>query len=64
MKMAHEVTLYTNKMCPFAQKAWIAIDEKKDARGTKFVMEEIGLYGSGGKPAWFLKVIGQYVGSN
>ena len=55
-RMAGEVTLYTNKMCPFAQKAWIALEEKKAAHGVPFAMEEIGLYGAGGKPGWFLKV--------
>lgn len=49
-------TLITNKMCPFAQKAWIALEEKKAADGVAFELEEIGLYGSGGKPAWFLKM--------
>uniref|UniRef100_A0A7S0DZ82 GST N-terminal domain-containing protein n=1 Tax=Hanusia phi TaxID=3032 RepID=A0A7S0DZ82_9CRYP len=45
-----DVTLYTNKMCPFAQKAWIALEEKK----VKYELVEINLYGSGGKPGWFL----------
>ncbi|EKX51127.1 hypothetical protein GUITHDRAFT_161619 [Guillardia theta CCMP2712] len=45
-----DVTLYTNKMCPFAQKAWIALEEKK----VKYDLVEISLYGSGGKPRWFL----------
>eukprot|EP00980_Cylindrotheca_fusiformis_P020468 scaffold7519_cov54-Cylindrotheca_fusiformis.AAC.2 len=39
----------TNKMCPFAQKAWIALE----ASGTNYQLEEISLYGSGGKPNWF-----------
>lgn len=45
-----EVTLYTNKMCPFAQKAWVALEEKQ----VEYEMVEVGLYGSGGKPSWFL----------
>jgi glutathione S-transferase len=55
--MSAEVTLYTNKMCPFAQKAWIALEEKKAAHGVPFKAEEISLYGAGGKPGWFLKVL-------
>jgi glutathione S-transferase len=54
--MTDKVTLYTNKMCPFAQKAWIALEEKKAVEGLNFAMEEIALYGSGGKPAWFMKM--------
>jgi len=54
--MSDGMTLYTNKMCPFAQKAWIALEEKKATHGLEFKLEEIGLYGSGGKPDWFLKL--------
>ena len=36
-------------MCPFAQKAWIALE----ASNTPYEMEEVSLYGSGGKPDWF-----------
>ena len=54
--MSNEMTLYTHKMCPFAQKAWIALEEKKATHGLEFKLEEIGLYGSGGKPDWFLKL--------
>lgn len=39
----------TNKMCPFAQKAWIALEVSK----TPYELEEVSLYGSGGKPDWF-----------
>ncbi len=42
----------TNKMCPFAQKAWIALE----ASDLSYEMKEISLYGSGGKPKWFLKL--------
>lgn len=39
----------TNKMCPFAQKVWIALEVAK----TPYELEEISLYGPGGKPDWF-----------
>jgi glutathione S-transferase len=39
----------TNKMCPYAQKAWIALE----ASNCDYELVEIGLYGSGGKPDWF-----------
>jgi len=39
----------TNKMCPYAQKAWIALEASK----TEYKMEEISLYGTNGKPKWF-----------
>mmetsp|Transcript_27241 Transcript_27241/g.33390 ORF Transcript_27241/g.33390 Transcript_27241/m.33390 type:complete len:256 (-) Transcript_27241:350-1117(-) len=42
----------TNKMCPFAQKAWIALECSE----TPFKMEEISLYGANGKPDWFWKL--------
>jgi len=42
----------TNKMCPFAQKAWIALE----ASGTSYQMKEISLYGHNGKPGWFLSL--------
>jgi len=42
----------TNKMCPFAQKAWIALEFTE----TPYEMEEVPLYGAGGKPDWFLKL--------
>lgn len=44
--------LVTHKMCPFAQKAWIALECSK----APYELEEISLYGSGGKPSWFLKL--------
>lgn len=55
-RMGQDLMLVTNKMCPFAQKAWIVLEEKKAAHGVDFTLEEIGLYGGGGKPAWFLKM--------
>lgn len=39
----------TNKMCPFAQKVWIALE----ASGVKYELREISLYGPNGKPDWF-----------
>lgn len=39
----------TNKMCPFAQKAWIALE----ASGADYSLEQVSLYGAGGKPDWF-----------
>ena len=35
----------TNKMCPFAQKAYIALE----VSNAPYEMEEISLYGAGGK---------------
>ena len=42
----------TNKRCPFAQKAWIALE----ASETPYNMREVSLYGTGGKPDWFWKL--------
>jgi glutathione S-transferase len=44
--------LVTHKMCPFAQKAWIALECSEQP----YELEEISLYGSGGKPSWFLQL--------
>uniref|UniRef100_A0A7R9WM77 GST N-terminal domain-containing protein n=1 Tax=Craspedostauros australis TaxID=1486917 RepID=A0A7R9WM77_9STRA len=41
--------LITNKMCPFAQKAWIALEVSQ----TPYTLQEISLYGPNGKPDWF-----------
>ncbi|GKY90840.1 hypothetical protein MPSEU_000056800 [Mayamaea pseudoterrestris] len=46
------IRLITNKMCPYAQKAWIALE----ASDTPFQLEEIPLYGTNGKPEWFRKL--------
>jgi len=46
------IRLVTHKMCPFAQKAWIALECSQ----TPYELQEISLYGSGGKPSWFLKL--------
>ena len=47
-----EVRLITNRLCPFAQRTWIALEEA----GVPFKFEEVDLYGAGGKPGWFLKL--------
>eukprot|EP00814_Leptocylindrus_danicus_P018040 CAMPEP_0116019552 /NCGR_PEP_ID=MMETSP0321-20121206/9300_1 /TAXON_ID=163516 /ORGANISM="Leptocylindrus danicus var. danicus, Strain B650" /LENGTH=161 /DNA_ID=CAMNT_0003490135 /DNA_START=115 /DNA_END=597 /DNA_ORIENTATION=+ len=39
-------------MCPYAQKAWIALE----ASGCTYDLQEISLYGANGKPSWFLKL--------
>lgn len=44
--------LVTHKMCPFAQKAMIALECSEQP----YELEEICLYGSGGKPSWFLQL--------
>lgn len=41
--------LVTNKMCPFAQKVWIALE----AAEAPYELEEVALYGANGKPDWF-----------
>eukprot|EP00639_Heterosigma_akashiwo_P005534 CAMPEP_0194568822 /NCGR_PEP_ID=MMETSP0292-20121207/6789_1 /TAXON_ID=39354 /ORGANISM="Heterosigma akashiwo, Strain CCMP2393" /LENGTH=200 /DNA_ID=CAMNT_0039418959 /DNA_START=320 /DNA_END=922 /DNA_ORIENTATION=- len=46
------IRFVTNKMCPFAQRTWIALLQA----GMEFEMVEINLYGSGGKPGWFLRL--------
>ena len=44
------IKLYTHAMCPFAQKAWLALN----FANAPFEMEQIDLYG--GKPSWFLEL--------
>ncbi len=59
-KMKHSTTqlsakstqFITNKMCPYAQKAWIALESS----GIPYDMREVSLYGPGGKPDWFWKL--------
>ena len=46
------VQFITNKRCPFAQKAWIALE----VSGCPYDMREVSLYGAGGKPDWFWKL--------
>lgn len=43
---------YCNFYFSSAQKVWIALE----ASGATYDMEEISLYGPGGKPGWFLKL--------
>ena len=43
---------YTHKMCPYAQKVWIALE----AGGCPYEMTQIDLYGAGGKPDFFLEL--------
>ena len=45
-------TFVTNRACPFAQKAWIALE----ACQAPFEMKEVSLYGNNGKPDWFLEL--------
>mmetsp|Transcript_125381 Transcript_125381/g.390359 ORF Transcript_125381/g.390359 Transcript_125381/m.390359 type:complete len:246 (+) Transcript_125381:72-809(+) len=47
-----QLQLVTNRMCPFAQKAWVALEES----GLPFSLTEISLYGYDGKPDWFMKL--------
>ena len=43
--MASDIcTLYTNKMCPFAQKAWIALEEKKATQVNVHIYTRAHLY--------------------
>jgi glutathione S-transferase len=41
---------YTHRMCPYAQRVWIALE----AGNCPYEMQQIDLYGAGGKPDWFL----------
>mmetsp|Transcript_22318 Transcript_22318/g.26495 ORF Transcript_22318/g.26495 Transcript_22318/m.26495 type:complete len:240 (-) Transcript_22318:7-726(-) len=52
MSSASSTKFVTNKMCPFAQKAWIALE----VSNTLYEFKEISLYGSNGKPDWFWKL--------
>eukprot|EP00984_Skeletonema_dohrnii_P018421 scaffold8597_cov174-Skeletonema_dohrnii-CCMP3373.AAC.4 len=51
-KSSAETQFITNKMCPYAQKAWIALESS----GIAFDIREVSLYGPGGKPDWFWKL--------
>jgi len=44
--------IFTDRFYPKAQKAWIALE----VSGADYNMEEVSLYGAGGKPKWFLKL--------
>mmetsp|Transcript_38105 Transcript_38105/g.151202 ORF Transcript_38105/g.151202 Transcript_38105/m.151202 type:complete len:231 (-) Transcript_38105:988-1680(-) len=45
------IELVSAKPCPYAQRAWIALEEV----GVEYTLREVELYG-GRKPDWFLKV--------
>ena len=44
-----KLRLITHKMCPFAQKAWLALE----CANLDYELQEISLYGPNGKPDWF-----------
>lgn len=46
-----QIQFITNKRCPYAQKAWVALESSN----CPYEMREISLYGAGGKPDWFWK---------
>ena len=46
----NSVVFYTNPKCPYAQRVWIVLEEKE----VKYQTVEVALYGSGGKPSWFM----------
>ena len=52
--VAHAMTVrfVTNKMCPFAHKAWLALE----CNNEDYQLDEIALYGRNGKPDWFWKL--------
>ncbi|CAN0252433.1 unnamed protein product [Ectocarpus sp. 8 AP-2014] len=50
LRMAANVQFVTNQKCPYAQRTWIALEESH----TAYEMKEVSLYGSGGKPSWFM----------
>jgi glutathione S-transferase len=47
---AGPTTFVTNTRCPFARTTWIALEELS----IEYTVKEVGLYGAGGKPQWFL----------
>jgi glutaredoxin len=46
----NSVVFYTNPKCPYAQRVWITLEEKE----VQYKTVEVALYGSGGKPSWFM----------
>ncbi len=46
----NSVVFYTNSKCPYAQRVWIVLEEKE----VQYRSVEVALYGSGGKPSWFM----------
>eukprot|EP00591_Stephanopyxis_turris_P002994 CAMPEP_0195530416 /NCGR_PEP_ID=MMETSP0794_2-20130614/33290_1 /TAXON_ID=515487 /ORGANISM="Stephanopyxis turris, Strain CCMP 815" /LENGTH=226 /DNA_ID=CAMNT_0040661925 /DNA_START=218 /DNA_END=901 /DNA_ORIENTATION=+ len=51
-RQPESTSFVTNKMCPYAQKAWIALEYSD----IPYTMKEISLYGANGKPDWFLEL--------
>jgi glutathione S-transferase len=51
-RSGQKIRFVTNKMCPFAQRTWIALEEAS----LPYSIEEVSLYGAGGKPKWFLEL--------
>lgn len=51
-KIPDSARFVTNKMCPYAQKSWIALEWS----GINYKLEEVSLYGPNGKPDWFWKL--------
>eukprot|EP00466_Bigelowiella_natans_P003359 jgi/Bigna1/142739/aug1.72_g17447 len=47
-----KIKFVTNKMCPYAQRTWIALE----MGSVPYDLVEVALYGSGGKPDWFWKL--------
>ena len=47
----HIYKFITNRMCPYAQKVWMALEVLE----IPYTMVEIPLYGPNGKPDWFLQ---------
>ncbi|CAM9498392.1 unnamed protein product [Chrysoparadoxa australica] len=52
MQIATPILFVTNTMCPYAQRTYICLEELK----LPYKMDEISLYGPGGKPEYFLQM--------
>ena len=50
MNSESTIEFFTHKMCPYAQRVWIALEH----HGVEYKLTEIDLYGH--KPQWFLKL--------
>jgi glutathione S-transferase len=46
---AVKLRFITNEQCPFAHKAWLALE----CSGLQYTTQQVSLYGSNGKPDWF-----------